>query len=105
MLFRSVDGGIIGGPPKPNYNGPVFYFSGADAHAAAVLNEFGLPCKVIDGPIGAASALASDLLRLLPEVRRGIDPRGPALQMLATGADERDARLMQGAEWYNRQNG
>ena len=57
------------------------------------------------GSLGAASTLASDLLRLLPEVRRSVDPRGPALQMLATGGDDRDARLMQGAEWYNRQNG
>jgi len=55
--------------------------------------------------IGAASTLASDLLRLLPAARRAVDPEGPNLHMLATGRDERDAGLMQGTEWYNRQNG
>jgi 3-hydroxyisobutyrate dehydrogenase-like beta-hydroxyacid dehydrogenase len=54
---RFVDAGIIGGPPKPNYDGPTFYLSGADAAAVAALADFGLTCKVIDGPIGAASAL------------------------------------------------
>ncbi|MGE3855959.1 MAG: NAD(P)H-hydrate dehydratase [Dehalococcoidia bacterium] len=55
--------------------------------------------------IGPASTLASDLLRLLPGVRRAVDRDGPGLQMLAMGSEERDARLMQRPEWYNRQNG
>jgi 3-hydroxyisobutyrate dehydrogenase-like beta-hydroxyacid dehydrogenase len=52
-----VDAGIIGGPPKAEYDGPTFYLSGADAGAVAALADFGLACKVVDGPIGAASAL------------------------------------------------
>jgi 3-hydroxyisobutyrate dehydrogenase-like beta-hydroxyacid dehydrogenase len=52
-----ADAGIIGGPPKPNYDGPTFYLSGAGAGAVAALTDFGLTCKVVDGPIGAASAL------------------------------------------------
>ncbi|HXJ01807.1 MAG TPA: DUF1932 domain-containing protein [Micropepsaceae bacterium] len=52
-----VDAGIIGGPPKAGYDGPNFYLSGAQADAVAALNSFGLTCKVLDGPIGAASAL------------------------------------------------
>jgi 3-hydroxyisobutyrate dehydrogenase-like beta-hydroxyacid dehydrogenase len=52
-----VDGGIIGGPPKAGYAGPTFYLSGAEAHKVAVLDHYGLECKVIDGGIGAASAL------------------------------------------------
>ena len=54
---RFVDAGIIGGPPKANYDGPTFYLSGADAADVAVLSDFGLSCKIVDGPIGAASAL------------------------------------------------
>jgi L-threonate 2-dehydrogenase len=52
-----VDAGIIGGPPKPGGAGPVFYLSGERAGDVAALEEFGLVCKVLDGPIGAASAL------------------------------------------------
>jgi putative dehydrogenase len=52
-----VDAGIIGGPPKPGAAGPVFYLSGERAGEVAALQEFGLACKVLDGPIGAASAL------------------------------------------------
>ena len=52
-----VDAGIIGGPPKADYAGPTFYLSGAQANRVVVLNQFGLECQVLDGPIGAASAL------------------------------------------------
>ena len=52
-----VDAGIIGGPPKPGYDGPTFYLSGAQAGHIAGLADFGLSCKVLRGPVGAASAL------------------------------------------------
>ncbi|HEY8268084.1 MAG TPA: DUF1932 domain-containing protein [Xanthobacteraceae bacterium] len=52
-----VDGGIIGGPPRQGYDGPVFYVSGLEAKRTAVLNEYGLVFRAMDGPIGAASAL------------------------------------------------
>jgi len=52
-----VDGGIIGGPPKAGYAGPTFYLSGERADAVAALNDHGLECKLLDGGIGAASAL------------------------------------------------
>jgi 3-hydroxyisobutyrate dehydrogenase-like beta-hydroxyacid dehydrogenase len=52
-----ADAGIIGGPPKPGYAGPVFYLSGRDAGAVAALGDFGLKCEMLDGPVGAASAL------------------------------------------------
>jgi putative dehydrogenase len=54
---RFVDAGIIGGPPKAGYNGPTFYLSGSDAGAVVALAGYGLTCKIVDGPIGAASAL------------------------------------------------
>ena len=55
---RFVDGGIIGGPPVPGAAGPTFYVSGAEAGSAgAVLRQFGIAVEVLDGPVGAASAL------------------------------------------------
>jgi putative dehydrogenase len=54
---RYIDGGIIGGPPKEGYAGPVIYVSGPDASAARLLNELGLNCKELDAIVGTASAL------------------------------------------------
>jgi putative dehydrogenase len=51
-----VDGGIIGGPPRPNYS-PTIYASGRISGQTAVLRDWGIDWRVIDGPIGAASAL------------------------------------------------
>jgi len=51
-----VDGGIIGGPPRPGYS-PTIYASGPTAGETAVLRDWGIDWRVIDGPIGAASAL------------------------------------------------
>ena len=53
---RFVDGGIIGGPPRPGYS-PAIYASGAAAGETAVLRDWGLDWRAIDGPIGAASGL------------------------------------------------
>jgi 3-hydroxyisobutyrate dehydrogenase-like beta-hydroxyacid dehydrogenase len=52
-----VDSGIIGGPPKPGSPGPAFYASGAEAPRFAVLNQYGLDVRVLDGAVGAASAV------------------------------------------------
>lgn len=51
-----VDAGIIGGPPRPNYS-PTIYASAPRAGQTAVLRDWGIDWRVIDGPIGAASAL------------------------------------------------
>jgi L-threonate 2-dehydrogenase len=51
-----VDAGIIGGPPRPNYS-PTIYASGPTAGQTAVLRDWGIDWRVIDGPVGAASAL------------------------------------------------
>ena len=51
-----VDAGIIGGPPRPGYS-PTIYASGSTAGQTAVLRDWGIDWRVIDGPIGAASAL------------------------------------------------
>ena len=52
-----VDVGIIGAPPQAGYDGPAFYASGQDAVRFAPIGGFGLDVRVIEGPIGAASAL------------------------------------------------
>jgi 3-hydroxyisobutyrate dehydrogenase-like beta-hydroxyacid dehydrogenase len=58
---RFVDAGIIGGPPQPNAGaeskGPRIYCSGPHSDAFRRLSRFGLDIVVLDGPIGAASAL------------------------------------------------
>lgn len=54
---RFVDGGIIGGPPRAGYDGPVYYVSGMDAPEVMKLAPFGLKIGVLDAPVGAASAL------------------------------------------------
>jgi L-threonate 2-dehydrogenase len=53
---RFVDGGIIGGPPRVGYS-PAIYASGAAAGETAVLHDWGIDWRVIDGPVGAASGL------------------------------------------------
>ena len=53
---KFVDGGIIGPPPGPQGD-PTFYFSGEDAPALAALDDLGLKVRILEGPIGAASAL------------------------------------------------
>ncbi|MGH7160927.1 MAG: DUF1932 domain-containing protein [Acetobacteraceae bacterium] len=52
-----VDGGIIGGPPRPGDPGPRLYVSGKAAEKFATLSEFGLDVRAVAGEIGAASAL------------------------------------------------
>ena len=52
-----VDGGIIGGPPKPGSTGTSIYVSGPDAPRAAGLAEHGLEMKLLGERIGEASAL------------------------------------------------
>lgn len=51
-----VDAGIVGGPPRPGYT-PAIYASGAEAARFARLNAHGLDVRVMEGPIGHASAL------------------------------------------------
>ena len=54
-----VDAGIIGGPPRSGGKGtgPRFYASGEDADELTRLRNFGLDIAVVEGGVGAASAL------------------------------------------------
>jgi putative dehydrogenase len=53
---KFVDGGIIGGPPRPGYS-PAIYASGPAVGETAVLRDWGIDWRPIDGPVGAASGL------------------------------------------------
>ena len=53
---KFVDGGIIGGPPRPGYS-PAIYASGPAVGKTAVIRDWGIDWRVIDGPVGAASGL------------------------------------------------
>jgi L-threonate 2-dehydrogenase len=52
-----VDAGIIGPPPRPEGSQPSIYVSGSQASRVSVLTAHGLDIRVLDAPIGAASAL------------------------------------------------
>jgi putative dehydrogenase len=51
-----VDAGVIGLAPRSGYT-PVIYASGAEAARFAALTAHGLNIRVMDGPVGQASAL------------------------------------------------
>ncbi len=80
-----VDAGIIGGPPREGAPGPNFYASGPEAKRFAVLADHGLTIRVLEAPLGAASALkmsyagitkgltAVGALMLLAAIRAGVD--------------------------------
>ena len=59
--MRFIDAGIIGGPPAAGTQdpakGPRFYASGKFAPELMRLATYGVDIAVLDGPIGAASAL------------------------------------------------
>lgn len=54
---RFIDAAIIGLPPKAGERGPRFYASGPVAGLLGKLSQYGLDVRVLEGPLGAASAL------------------------------------------------
>jgi len=77
-----VDGGIIGGPPVRGGKAPALYVSGADAARAAPLGRLGLDIRVLDGPVGAASALKMSYAG----ITKGFTALGTAMALAATEA-------------------
>ena len=101
-----VDAGIIGGPPRPGAAGPVFYLSGAEAAEVAALGQFGLTCKVLDGPVGAASALKMSY----GGITKGLTALGSMMILAAARAGAADTLRRELAEsqpmllaWFERQ--
>lgn len=54
---KVLDGCIIGGPPMPGKCGPRVYISGGANKVVPILVDYGLDARVLDGDIGASSAL------------------------------------------------
>ncbi len=75
-----VDGGIIGGPPKPGSTGTSIYVSGPDAPRAAKLVEHGLEMKLLGPGIGEASALKMSYAG----ITKGFTALGAAMMLAAT---------------------
>jgi putative dehydrogenase len=82
-----VDGGIIGAPPREGYDGPIFYVSGPEAKHALVLNDYGLIVRVMDGPVGAASAIKM----CYGGITKGLTAIGSAMALAAHRAGIGDA--------------
>jgi L-threonate 2-dehydrogenase len=75
-----VDAGIIGLPPRDGGDGPSFYISGEAAKRVAVLAEYGLTIRVLDAPIGAASALKMSYAG----ITKGLSGLGAAMLLAAS---------------------
>ncbi|WP_315764218.1 MULTISPECIES: NAD(P)-dependent oxidoreductase [unclassified Bradyrhizobium] len=84
---RFVDAAIIGLPPKPGTKGPALYVSGDSAKNVAALRDLGLDLRVIDGPVGAASALKMSYAG----ISKGLTGVGTAMVLAATDAGAADA--------------
>ena len=84
---RLVDAAISGLPPKPGTKGPAFYVSGDAASDIAVLGQLGLDLRLIEGPIGAASALKMSYAG----INKGLTGLGAAMVLAATRAGAADA--------------
>jgi 3-hydroxyisobutyrate dehydrogenase-like beta-hydroxyacid dehydrogenase len=75
-----VDGGIIGGPPKPGSTGTRIYVSGPEAPRAAKLTEHGLEMRLLGSGIGEASALKMSYAG----ITKGFTALGAAMMLAAT---------------------
>ena len=75
-----VDGGIIGGPPKPGSTGTSIYVSGPEAPRAAKLAEYGLEMKLLGPAIGEASALKMSYAG----ITKGFTALGAMMMLAAT---------------------
>ena len=87
---RFIDAGIIGPPPAPNAR-TVFYASGRDAPALAPLRDLGLDIRLLDAPVGAASALKMSYAALT----KGITALGAAVALGAARGGTTDALLQE----------
>jgi 3-hydroxyisobutyrate dehydrogenase-like beta-hydroxyacid dehydrogenase len=83
---RYVDGGIIGPPPAAGGR-TVLYVAGEGANEVLRLARLGLDVRVVDGGIGAASALKMSYAG----ITKGLTALGTAMMLGATRADVADA--------------
>jgi L-threonate 2-dehydrogenase len=82
-----VDAGIIGAPPRHQYDGPSFYACGEAAPRFAELSQYGLKVHVMDGPPGAASAMKMSYAG----ITKGFTALGASMMLAATRAGTAEA--------------
>ncbi len=82
-----VDGCLIGLPPEPGQPSPKLYCSGAPAGELAPLAGLGIDVRVLDGPVGAASALKMSYAG----ITKGLTALAAAMILAATRAGAADA--------------
>ena len=82
-----VGAGIIGPPPKPGSTNTKFYAAGPHAKDFAVLNNYGLIVRVLDGPLTAASALKMSYAG----ITKGFTALGASMMLAATRGGSAEA--------------
>jgi 3-hydroxyisobutyrate dehydrogenase-like beta-hydroxyacid dehydrogenase len=75
-----IDVGIMGMPPRPNYDGPYLIVAGPESGKFAPLGNFGLNLRLIDGSLGAASAVKMSYAG----ITKGITALGSMVMLAAT---------------------
>jgi L-threonate 2-dehydrogenase len=90
---RYVDAGIIGPPPSATAR-TIFYASGDGAKDFERLGAYGLAIRVMDGPIGAASAMKLSYAG----ITKGCTAIGSAMMLGATRGGTADALLQELSE-------
>ncbi len=101
-----VDVGIIGMPPTKDGGSPWLHASGPDSARVAPLGDFGINVNIVDGPIGAASALKMSYAG----ITKGVTALGSMMMLAATrhGAAEGLRRELERSQtalfpWFQRQ--
>jgi 3-hydroxyisobutyrate dehydrogenase-like beta-hydroxyacid dehydrogenase len=88
-----VDAGIIGPPPSATAR-TIFYAAGEGARGFARLGDCGLTIRVMDGPVGAASAMKLSYAG----ITKGCTAIGSAMMLGATRGGTADALLQELSE-------
>jgi putative dehydrogenase len=89
-----VGAGIIGPPPKPGSANTKIYASGPHARSVAILNDYGMIVRVLDGPLTAASALKMSYAG----ITKGFTALGAAMMLAATRGGSAEALKAELAE-------
>ena len=86
-----LDAGIIGGPPRSGYHGPIFYYSGPADTGIEALNEYGLIFRPVQGAVQGAVGAASALKMSYGGITKGLTAVGSAMILAATRAGVAEA--------------
>ena len=75
-----IDVGIIGLPPQKDGSGPWLHASGPEAQRFSAIGPYGVNVNIIDGPVGAASALKMSYAG----ITKGVTALGAMMMLAAT---------------------